>query len=164
MPLAAGESANTSSVPRLRDSRGAPIWFSIKDKLSQDQTEGPDQPDIAAEGDAPFELTVEDVPAEETDANAHLLEVLREVIDPELGINIVDIGLVYALRVDDETIEVAVTATTPACPMSGAILRDVEGALQEADGQGRAVEVYLVWEPAWDPDFMSEAAEERLGW
>lgn len=139
-------------------------WNSIKDTLASDQQPESAQPEAAAEGESPFELTVADVPVEWTEQNAHLLESLTEVIDPELGINIVDLGLVYALRADEETVEVAVTATTPACPMSGAILRDVEGSLEEADEQGRAVEVYLVWEPPWDPEFMSEQAEDRLGW
>ena len=137
------------------------MWDAIKESLAGG---GEEAPEAASEKESPFELTADDVPVERTEANAELVDALTEVIDPELGVNIVDLGLVYALEVDDEAIRVAVTATTPACPMSGVILRDVEGAVRGADPGEREVEVHLVWEPAWAPDFMSERAKEQLGW
>lgn len=140
------------------------MWHSFKDKLTnQRQSESKPQ-DVASDGEVPFELTRETVPADRTNRNAHLLDALTEVVDPELGVNIVELGLIYALEPREELIDVAVTATTPACPMSGAILRDVEHTLREAVDRNRAVEVYLVWEPAWAPEYMSDAAKARLGW
>jgi metal-sulfur cluster biosynthetic enzyme len=119
-------------------------------------------PEQAADGEPPFELTEETVPLlPEEDAEPYL-EALREVIDPELGVNILDLGLVYGLDITGETIEAAVTATTPACPMSGMIVEDVDRALAGADRRDRPVEVYLVWEPAWSPERMTDRGHARL--
>jgi metal-sulfur cluster biosynthetic enzyme len=139
------------------------MWHSLVDKLQRDSRDEADAAD-GDEGTVDFELTEAEVPVRRTDANAELVDALTEVIDPELGINIVDLGLVYALEVDDDEVRAAVTATTPACPMSGAILRDVEQSIRLALNDDRDVEVAIVWEPSWSPDFMSDRGKERLGW
>jgi metal-sulfur cluster biosynthetic enzyme len=139
------------------------MWHSLVDKLQRDSGDEPDAAD-GDEGAADFELTEAEVPVRRTDANAALVDALTDVIDPELGINIVDLGLVYALEADDDEVRAAVTATTPACPMSGAILRDVEQSIREALNDDRDVEVSIVWEPSWSPDFMSDRGKEKLGW
>ena len=93
-----------------------------------------------------------------------LRNALTQVIDPEVGMNIVDLGLVYDIRIAPETIEVDITMTTPACPMSSMIadqVRDVVGAEVPA---GTDVVVNLVWEPAWDASMMSDHAREHFGW
>lgn len=118
------------------------------------------------EQEHPFEFGEEDVPVavdEADETTERYLDELEEVIDPELGINLVDLGLVYALEVDDEVVRAAITATTPACPMQGVLVEDAEEALRRADDGDRRVEVYLVWEPAWRPEWMSEVAREQLG-
>ena len=118
------------------------------------------------EEDVPFQIDPEEVPVGETDENRPALDALRSVIDPELGINIVDLGLVYAVEKDDSHLGVAITMTTPACPMASFLLDDAERALRdryEQKDEERTVEVYLVWEPPWQPEFMSEEAREMLG-
>ncbi len=88
---------------------------------------------------------------------------LRAVIDPELGLDVVDLGLVYGIDIDGHDVRVALTMTTPACPLGEHIVHDARARLAEVDGIATA-RVDLVWEPPWSPDRMSDAAKEALGW
>lgn len=88
---------------------------------------------------------------------------LLQVYDPELGIDLVNLGLVYGLRVQDGAVLVAMTLTTPGCPMGGSIPDQVRLCLETIPGV-REVEVALVWQPPWEPDMMSPAAKRALGW
>jgi metal-sulfur cluster biosynthetic enzyme len=90
-------------------------------------------------------------------------EQLRQVYDPELGVNIVDLGLVYDIRVTNEQIYIRMTLTTPGCPMHKMIVGGVERALQEQK-ENRELEVDVVWEPRWSPEMMSDQAKEQLGY
>lgn len=98
------------------------------------------------------------------DAWGSVVNALREVIDPELGINIVDLGLVDKIDVDDECVHVRLTMTTPACPLGEYIVRDAERRLRATPQLGRAVHVELVWEPPWEPSRMSADAKRLLRW
>ncbi len=89
--------------------------------------------------------------------------LLRGVIDPELGVNIVDLGLVYDVKVADGTVVIEMTLTTPGCPLGG-FLEDQIRAYLTPLPQVRGIQVQLVWEPPWDPAAMSDAAKEQLGW
>lgn len=90
--------------------------------------------------------------------------LLRDVIDPELGVNIVDLGLVYDLAIDDSgTVAIEMTLTTPGCPLGG-YLEDQIRACLTALPQVSDVTVQLVWDPPWEPEAMSNAAGEQLGW
>lgn len=90
-------------------------------------------------------------------------EALREnVIDPEIGVNIVDLGLVYDLAVTDGVAEVTMTLTTPACPLGPYIDSEVRSAVADVPGITGA-NVNLVWSPPWDPSKMSEDAKLELG-
>lgn len=92
-----------------------------------------------------------------------VLAVLRDkVIDPELGMNIVDLGLVYDVEVGEGRISVDMTLTTPGCPLAGTIAAQAEQALREAF-EGYEVNVNLVFDPPWTPDRMSEEAKRALG-
>lgn len=88
---------------------------------------------------------------------------LREVIDPELGIDVVDLGLVYGVDIDGADVRVQLTMTTPACPLGDHIVNDAEARIEAVEGVA-SVSVELVWEPPWTPDLMSDAAREALGW
>ena len=90
---------------------------------------------------------------------------LENVYDPELGINLVDLGLVYRIDVKEGEGAVAVemTLTTPGCPMSDSMPEAVERALLMIPGISR-VAVELVWEPRWEPEMMTERAKRELGW
>ncbi|MBF6613341.1 MAG: metal-sulfur cluster assembly factor [Chloroflexi bacterium] len=92
------------------------------------------------------------------------LECLYQVIDPELGINIVDLGLVYSLELRGDTAYVDMTMTTPACPLHGYLASGVETAILESMPRLRSVDVHLTFDPPWDPAMMSGAAKHALGW
>jgi FeS assembly SUF system protein len=88
---------------------------------------------------------------------------LRTVLDPEIPVNIYDLGLIYGLDVGaDGTVGVRMTLTAPACPVAGIMPGLVESAVGKVDGVN-AVNVDLVWEPPWDKGRMSEAARLQLG-
>ncbi len=89
---------------------------------------------------------------------------LESVIDPELGINIVDLGLIYGIRIGENRIEVDMTLTNPGCPMVGMIAAEVEQAVRAAFEEIDDVEVSLVFDPPWTLARLSEAAKESLGY
>jgi metal-sulfur cluster biosynthetic enzyme len=91
-----------------------------------------------------------------------LLEPLKSVNDPEIGINIVDLGLVYRASRTAAGIEVALTLTTPSCPLGEMLAEEVRDALRKAFPDAPSIEVDLVWDPPWSPDRMSEAARQQL--
>ena len=91
------------------------------------------------------------------------LLALEGVIDPELGIDVVALGLVYDVTVEGSAMRVSLTMTTAACPLGEQIVRDAEERLGALDGVGE-VTVSLVWEPPWGPERMSPRAREQLGW
>ncbi|MCC6644838.1 MAG: metal-sulfur cluster assembly factor [Polyangiaceae bacterium] len=88
---------------------------------------------------------------------------LGEVIDPEVGLDVVNLGLVYEIYVGDGVVCVRLTMTTPACPLSGEIVRDAEERLRAIPGV-RSARVELVWEPPWSPERMTPHAKALLGW
>lgn len=92
-----------------------------------------------------------------------VVDALRSVIDPELGVNIVDLGLVYGTDVADGVAHVAMTTTTPACPIGSYLEEGIRWALLELDGIVD-VEVELTHDPPWSPDRMSDEAKVELGW
>jgi metal-sulfur cluster biosynthetic enzyme len=93
-----------------------------------------------------------------------VVEILRQIVDPEMGLNIVDAGLIYGIGTEDGRVKVVMTMTTPACPVTGYLIREIETALWERLPGVQAVGVELVWDPPWDPLMMSEDARDRLGW
>lgn len=97
-------------------------------------------------------------------AEAQIREVLRQIPDPEIGINIVDLGLLYDLRVEAGAVRVAVTMTTPACPLHEYLTNEIDAALRAQFPEVTSVQVDLVWEPPWDPSMMSDDAKAQLGW
>lgn len=94
----------------------------------------------------------------ETDVRA----ALREVIDPELGVNIVDLGLVYRIAIDGARVRIAMTMTTPACPLLDYLKDLVRSAVTSHVPDAEDVDIDVVWEPPWDPDMMSDEARTRL--
>lgn len=92
-----------------------------------------------------------------------LAHTLRAVIDPEVGLNIVDLGLIYDLQIEEGIATVRLTMTTPACPMSGYIKQQVGKVLQRTPGLRRGI-IELVWDPPWSPLMISrEAGIQRFG-
>jgi len=100
---------------------------------------------------------------EQTDAVVEAVrDGLRGVMDPELGINIVDLGLVYDIEVDEGHAKVTMTLTSPGCPAGGQILLGAQKAAEEVEGVEKA-DVNLVWKPFWTPDRIDAAVRAMMG-
>jgi metal-sulfur cluster biosynthetic enzyme len=93
-----------------------------------------------------------------------VLESLRHVDDPEAGMNIVDLGLVYGVEALPHGVKVTMTMTSAACPMADMIVDQVHEAVRAVVPHHIEVDVELVWDPPWTPDRMSGIARERFGW
>ena len=106
----------------------------------------------------------EDVQSCSPPHEAQVREALREVIDPEVGINIVDLGLIYGLVIHERSVRVTMTMTTPACPLGEQIKSDVNARVMERCPGVREVEVEVVWDPPWRPERITEEARKMLGW
>ncbi len=93
-----------------------------------------------------------------------LLEALRTVNDPEVGVNIVDLGLVYSTEISDGKVRIVMTMTTPACPMHSYLSQEVRKAILVRFAEVEDVGVELVWDPPWSPQMISEKGKRQLGW
>lgn len=93
-----------------------------------------------------------------------VLEELKKVIDPELNVNIVDLGLIYDVMIDEEkkSVEINMTLTSPGCPLSFVFEEWVPAAVKNI-AEVKDVRINLVWEPAWNPDMIQDDVKEDLG-
>ena len=92
-----------------------------------------------------------------------IVEALKTVYDPEIPVNIYDLGLVYGIEIaDNGTVKVEMTVTAPACPVAGELPQWVADAIERLEGTGQ-IEVHLVWDPPWDQSKMTEDAKMALG-
>lgn len=100
--------------------------------------------------------------ATKQELNDKAVELLKTVYDPEIPVDIYELGLVYKIDIDDNSnIKIEMTLTSPACPVAGSLPIEVENKVQSIEGVG-AVNVEIVWDPPWTPDMMSEAAKLQL--
>ncbi|HEV8341044.1 MAG TPA: SUF system Fe-S cluster assembly protein [Candidatus Binatia bacterium] len=94
---------------------------------------------------------------------AEVVEAVRSCFDPEIPVNIYELGLIYDLKVDESgKVAIQMTLTSPACPAAQSLPGEVRSKVQAVPGV-REVQVDVVWEPPWDPSKMSEAAKLQLG-
>ena len=91
-----------------------------------------------------------------------LISALRTVKDPELNVNVIDLGLVYSIQAHDDQVDVEMTLTSPACPVGPEMLRNAAAALESVQGVAKA-NVKLVMSPPWSPEKMTDAARDELG-
>ncbi len=101
--------------------------------------------------------------SEESPVVKEVYKALSSVLDPEVGVNIVDLGLVYEVLCEKDRIAVTITLTSAGCPMGDQIVEEAKQAVDSV-AEGRHAHVELVWEPFWRPDMMSEDAKKILGW
>ena len=94
-------------------------------------------------------------------SEATVLDTLRQVIDPELDCNIVDLGLVYSVAINGGHVKVTMTLTTPGCPMHESIAAGVQHAVLALDGVEQ-VDVEVVWDPPWHPAMITREGQEQL--
>jgi metal-sulfur cluster biosynthetic enzyme len=99
-------------------------------------------------------------------AEESILAALRQVRDPELMVNIVDLGLIYGIEMDEadgkSNVRVSMTMTTPACPFGPELIREVKEVIAALEGVG-SVDVQITLSPPWTPDRMTEEARDELG-
>ncbi|MEX6723818.1 SUF system Fe-S cluster assembly protein [Parapedomonas caeni] len=132
-----GQPAQVSAVPS-----GGPIDF-VESFLREPATQTPD--------DAPGGSLYDRV-----------LDALKNIFDPEIPVNIYDLGLIYGLDIDEGHVDVTMTLTTPHCPVAESMPGEVETRVGAVPGVG-SVTVSLVWDPPWDPQKMSDEAKLELG-
>ncbi len=100
---------------------------------------------------------------EKEQLKARILEALEEVEDPELGIDVVNLGLIYGIEIDDErNVKVSMTLTAMGCPLAGVIKNQAETAIQQIE-EVNEVTVQIVWNPPWNKNRMSRYAKIALG-
>jgi len=93
-----------------------------------------------------------------------ILEALKAVLDPEIGVNIVDLGLIYQVEIQPTEVYIQLTMTSPACPLHGVITRNMDKVLRQTFPDLGEMTIELVWNPPWNPELMSPAAKRQLGW
>jgi metal-sulfur cluster biosynthetic enzyme len=96
-------------------------------------------------------------------SDPEVLDALRGVVDPEVGVNIVDLGLVYRAERTADAIDVAMTMTTRACPLGEMMLEEARAALIRRFPDVPRIATSLVWEPRWTPAMMTEQGHQQLG-
>ena len=100
---------------------------------------------------------------EKTKIEEKIVDVLKTVYDPEIPVNIYDLGMIYKIDVDDKgNLDMDMTFTAPSCPAADFILEDVRTKVESVEGV-KSANINLVFEPAWDQSMMSEAARVELG-
>lgn len=111
--------------------------------------------------DNPQQTTDNGPPAKAPDEVA-MLEALKQVVDPELFVNIVDLGLVYSIQLEADKAQVEMTLTSPACPAGPQLVQQAKMALEKLEGIKEA-NIKLVLSPPWSPDRMTDEARDQLG-
>jgi len=91
-----------------------------------------------------------------------VIDVLREIYDPEIPVNIYELGLVYSIDAKPEQVVIRMTLTSPGCPVAGSLPLEIQSRVGEIEGV-KSVRVQLVWDPPWDPEMISEAGKLQLG-
>ena len=130
----------------------------MRDQPSADGAAMPDPEETAEQAPLPNEAT-----GEASAINPDQVKLaLRKVKDPELGLNIVDLGLVYAIAVDGTTVKIDMTLTSPACPSGPELMTNAEKEIMSLPGVEKA-EVNLVWMPFWTPEKMEPRVRAYLG-
>ena len=101
--------------------------------------------------------------ADPSDVENGIVEALKTVFDPEIPVNIYELGLIYDIDIQpDGAVNVKMTLTAPGCPVAGTLPGEVKSKVESVPGV-TAADVELVWDPAWNPSMMSEAARLQLG-
>jgi metal-sulfur cluster biosynthetic enzyme len=140
----------------------------MSDELTQ-ETAAPETTGVAATGPGAADGTpVSAAPADGAPAGAaptpeDVMDALSNVIDPELGLDFVELGLIYGVEVNDGNVNVTFTLTTPGCPIGPQVTEQIEEFVGELDGV-KSIESQMVFTPPWSPEKMSEDAKFALGY
>ena len=126
---------------------------------AEQQTTTVSKPDVAPSAAAAGELTAEQIEA----LRPRIVDAIKTVYDPEIPVNIYELGLIYDLDIDPKgNVAIKMTLTAPGCPVAGTMPQMVRDAVAKVEGLND-IDVDLVWDPPWDKSRMSEAAQLELG-
>ena len=89
-------------------------------------------------------------------------DILKKVLDPEIGLNLVDLGLIYGVDINDDDVVIKMTLTTPGCPLHARLSEQVSNLVKSTGA--KSVKVELVWDPPWNPDMITEEGKKFLGY
>ena len=95
------------------------------------------------------------------DLKEKVIAEIKKIYDPEIPVNIYELGLIYNININNSEVKVKMTLTTPNCPVAESLPKEVKDSILEIDGVSK-VDLYLVWDPPWDKSMMSEAAKLEL--
>jgi metal-sulfur cluster biosynthetic enzyme len=95
---------------------------------------------------------------------AQIVEALSTVLDPELGVDIIALGLIYDIGIENNDLRIAMTMTTPACPLNSYFTQTIERTIRRRIPNILHCEVEIVWQPQWDPSMMSAEGKLQMGW
>lgn len=95
---------------------------------------------------------------------APIWDCLVNVIDPEAGINVIELGLIYKITSKEDSVCILMTMTSPACPMGDLLLSDIETAVKNVVSEATKINVKLTFTPLWSPSMMTDAARTHFGW
>ena len=138
------------------------IESDIPAPASPEAVDAASETEAASAKDNPPSVSLTSVAPDDTLLN-RVIAGVREVYDPEIPLNIYDLGLIYRIDITEEShIAIDMTLTSPMCPVAGSLPGEVEMAARGVDGVAEVV-VELVWDPPWGPEVMSEAARLELG-
>ncbi len=122
-----------------------------------------DGPEVESSGGQAKDLRVDDPVTDIKELDRQIVDVLKTIFDPEIPVNIYDMGLIYKVDVDTEgNVAVQMTLTAPGCPVAESLPVEVAARIETIPGVSRA-KVDIVWEPAWNKDMLSEEAKLTLG-
>lgn len=105
---------------------------------------------------------VQDIEIDDSTLAANVIDALREIYDPEIPVNIYDLGLIYKVQIEDGAADVDMTLTTPGCPVAQSFPGMVESSIRKVPGV-KSAKVNLVWDPPWTQDKLTEEARLQLG-
>jgi metal-sulfur cluster biosynthetic enzyme len=100
----------------------------------------------------------------DTDLHTTVMAALAQVDDPEMGENLVDLGVVGGVQIDGNSVSVTLIPTSATCPMADVMVDDAQAAVQRACPPGTTVEVHMDWDTAWSPERLAPELKERFGW
>lgn len=143
------------------------FWKKTDDGPQPDPSERTAMMDSVNETPAPLKsedkAAEETAPVNRTHLEGRVIEAISSIFDPEIPVNIYELGLIYDIEISPQAdVVIEMTLTSPACPVAGSLPGDVERAVAAAEGV-RAADVHLVWDPPWTPDRMTEGAKLELG-
>ncbi len=132
--------------------------MAMKKLFTINKDEEPKSPEEKQVNFTKFEKTAE---SDEPITEDRVMDALKSVYDPELPVNIVDLGLIYDVNINGRNVNIKMSLTTPGCGMGATIAKQAEMAIKPLGVKN--VFIDIVWDPPWNPDMMSDEAKDRLG-